>query len=52
MSKYSPKPPGIKIFWKTLIKITIIIDKGSFPLDHFHECDDFAKVYNECVVKH
>ncbi|EAS01282.2 CHCH domain protein (macronuclear) [Tetrahymena thermophila SB210] len=27
-------------------------DKGSFPLDHFHECDEFAKAYNSCVLKH
>lgn len=27
-------------------------DRGSFPLDHFHECDDEAKKYSECVLKH
>ncbi|KRX06401.1 hypothetical protein PPERSA_05014 [Pseudocohnilembus persalinus] len=27
-------------------------DKGSFPLDHFSECDEFATKYNQCVVKH
>lgn len=27
-------------------------DRGSFPLDHFHECDDEAKKYSECVVRH
>eukprot|EP01017_Pseudomicrothorax_dubius_P028018 TRINITY_DN3296_c0_g1_i1.p1 TRINITY_DN3296_c0_g1~~TRINITY_DN3296_c0_g1_i1.p1 ORF type:complete len:126 (+),score=27.18 TRINITY_DN3296_c0_g1_i1:174-551(+) len=27
-------------------------DKGSFPLDHFHECEQEAKKYNECVAKH
>lgn len=27
-------------------------DRGSFPLDHFHECDDQAKKYSDCVIKH
>lgn len=27
-------------------------DRGSFPLDHFHECDVEAKNYSDCVVKH
>ena len=27
-------------------------DKGSFPLDHFHECDEQANLYNVCVEKH
>ena len=27
-------------------------DKGSFPLDHFHECDDEANKYNECITIH
>jgi len=27
-------------------------DKGVFPLDHFHECDKEAEMYNNCVVKH
>ena len=27
-------------------------DKGSFPLDHFHECDQQAKSYTECLNKH
>lgn len=27
-------------------------DRGSFPLDHFHECDDEAKKYSQCVVRH
>mmetsp|Transcript_31494 Transcript_31494/g.35803 ORF Transcript_31494/g.35803 Transcript_31494/m.35803 type:complete len:121 (-) Transcript_31494:194-556(-) len=27
-------------------------DKGSFPLDHFHECDEFAQVYRACLNKH
>lgn len=27
-------------------------DKGSFPLDHFHECDEQAKAYSECVTLH
>ncbi len=27
-------------------------DKGSFPLDHFHECDKQAQLYNKCVSKH
>lgn len=27
-------------------------DRGSFPLDHFHECDKEAKAYSECVAKH
>jgi cytochrome c oxidase assembly protein subunit 19 len=27
-------------------------DKGSFPLDHFHECDKDAKKYNDCLSKH
>ena len=26
--------------------------KGSFPLDHFHECDKQASLYNDCVIKH
>lgn len=29
-----------------------LIDKGSFPLDHFHECDTEAKEYNSCIMKH
>lgn len=28
------------------------LDKGSFPLDHFHECDNEAKEYNTCIQKH
>ncbi|CAD8143113.1 unnamed protein product [Paramecium pentaurelia] len=27
-------------------------DKGAFPLDHFHECDNEAKQYNQCIQKH
>ncbi len=27
-------------------------DKGSFPLDHFHECDTDAKKYSLCLAKH
>lgn len=27
-------------------------DKGSFPLDHFHECNDEAVHYSKCVSKH
>ena len=27
-------------------------DKGSFPLDHFHECDKFAEFYMRCLDKH
>lgn len=27
-------------------------DRGSFPLDHFHECDTEAKAYSTCVAKH
>ena len=27
-------------------------DKGSFPLDHFHECDRQAKQYTDCLQKH
>ena len=27
-------------------------DKGSFPLDHFNECDMIAKTYTECLQKH
>ena len=27
-------------------------DKGSFPLDHFHECDKESEIYNKCVIKH
>lgn len=27
-------------------------DKGSFPLDHFHECDKFADLYMRCLDKH
>lgn len=36
MSRIASKPP----------------DKGSFPLDHFHECDEFATKYNLCLKKH
>ncbi|CAI2385640.1 unnamed protein product [Moneuplotes crassus] len=27
-------------------------DKGAFPLDHFHECQSFSKLYNDCLMKH
>ena len=27
-------------------------DKGSFPLDHFHECEEHALRYNACLDKH
>ena len=27
-------------------------DKGSFPLDHFHECQAEAKKYSKCVERH
>ena len=27
-------------------------DKGSFPLDHFHECEEHAIRYNACLDKH
>lgn len=27
-------------------------DKGSFPLDHFHECEEHAVLYNACLDKH
>jgi cytochrome c oxidase assembly protein subunit 19 len=27
-------------------------DKGSFPLDHFHECEEHAILYNACLDKH
>ena len=27
-------------------------DKGSFPLDHFHDCNNEAKEYNSCMVRH
>ena len=27
-------------------------DKGSFPLDHFHECEEHAVRYNACLDKH
>lgn len=27
-------------------------DKGSFPLDHFHECQEEAKLYSACLDKH
>ena len=27
-------------------------DKGSFPLDHFHECEEHAIRYNSCLDKH
>ena len=27
-------------------------DKGSFPLDHFHECEEHAVRYNSCLDKH
>ena len=27
-------------------------EKGSFPLDHFHDCDKDAKRYNKCLRKH
>lgn len=27
-------------------------DKGSFPLDHFHECDAESDIYNKCIIKH
>ena len=27
-------------------------DKGSFPLDHFHECEEHAVRYNTCLDKH
>ena len=26
-------------------------DKGSFPLDHFQECEDFAEKYRLCLAK-
>lgn len=41
----SQKAPGIN-------HSSIFLDKGSFPLDHFHECDREAKAYNACVQKH
>lgn len=44
-SRLTSKPPGLKF------KINSI-DKGSFPLDHFHECDKQAKDYSDCVIKH
>lgn len=27
-------------------------DKGSFPLDHFHECQIEAKAYSSCLDRH
>jgi len=39
--KLSSKAPGTYSI--------VTIDKGSFPLDHFHECDKEAKEYNACV---
>ena len=27
-------------------------DKGAFPLDHFHECEEHAVRYNACLDKH
>lgn len=36
MSKPNIKPP----------------DKGSFPLDHFQECNNEAVKYNECITRH
>ena len=27
-------------------------DKGSFPLDHFKECNEEAIEYTKCTVKH
>ena len=27
-------------------------DRGSFPLDHFHECEEHAVRYNSCLDKH
>ena len=27
-------------------------DRGSFPLDHFHECEEQAHLYHECLEKH
>ena len=27
-------------------------DKGSFPLDHFHDCNNEAKEYNSCMERH
>ena len=27
-------------------------EKGSFPLDHFHECSTQAKQYSYCMEKH
>jgi cytochrome c oxidase assembly protein subunit 19 len=27
-------------------------DKGSFPIDHFKECDELVKKYLKCVQKH
>ena len=43
-SRMFSKAPGSYIY--------VIKDKGSFPLDHFHECNKEAKSYSECVVKH
>ena len=33
-------------------RITYAPDKGAFPLDHFHECQNFASLYNNCLTKH
>ena len=27
-------------------------DKGSFPLDHFHDCTKDAKKYTKCLKRH
>ena len=27
-------------------------DKGSFPLDHFHDCNNEAKEYANCMTRH
>ncbi|KAH9824845.1 hypothetical protein DFH28DRAFT_7634 [Melampsora americana] len=27
-------------------------DRGSFPLDHFHDCSSFMKTYLDCLKAH
>lgn len=27
-------------------------DKGSFPIDHFHECSNEAVSYSKCIDEH
>ena len=31
---------------------TVAPERGSFPLDHFHECEEQAYLYHECLDKH